>query len=125
MAITSTAEAAHVPAYLAPPVSPQAKKLCHTQLSEYLVLPEILKPKRVHHLHTRTSQEQTQGLQASLRSKLQWTTPHAEVEIKLQFKPGAVWLRKKTHNLPTKGRDYKLGIKSTGSTRQTLCLWNI
>ena len=27
--------------------------------------------------------------------------PHAEVEIKPQLKPGAVWLRKKTQNLPT------------------------
>ena len=51
MAITSTAEAAHVPAYLAPPVSPQAKKLCHTQLCEYLVLPEPLRPKQLNHLH--------------------------------------------------------------------------
>ena len=27
--------------------------------------------------------------------------PHAEVEIKPHLKPGAVWLKKKTQNLPT------------------------
>ena len=27
--------------------------------------------------------------------------PHVEVEIKPQLKPRAVWLRKKTQNLPT------------------------
>ena len=27
--------------------------------------------------------------------------PHAEVEIKSQLKPRAVWLRKRTQNLPT------------------------
>ena len=41
---------------------------------EYLVLPEPLKPKQLDHLHTWTSQGQTQVLQGSLRSKPQWTT---------------------------------------------------
>ena len=57
---------------------------CHTLLEhyisccpshqppEYLVLPEPLQPKQLHHLHT--SQGQTQALQGSLRSKPQWTT---------------------------------------------------
>ena len=49
--------------------------------------------------------------------------PHAEVEIKLQLKPrGSVTKEedpKPSHQL------YKLQIKSTQSTRQTLCLWNI
>ena len=49
--------------------------------------------------------------------------PHAEVEIKPQLKPrGSVAKEedpKPSHQL------YKLQIKSTQSTRQTLCLWNI
>ena len=35
---------------------------------EYLVLPEPLRPKQLHHLHTWPSQGQTQALQGSLRS---------------------------------------------------------
>ena len=49
--------------------------------------------------------------------------PHAEVEIKPQLKPrGSVTKEedpKPSHQL------YKLQIKSTQSTRQTRCLWNI
>ena len=49
--------------------------------------------------------------------------PHAEVEIKPQLKPGGSVAQeedsKPSHQL------YKLQIKSTWSTRQTLCLWNI
>jgi len=49
--------------------------------------------------------------------------PHAEVEIKPQLKPrGGVAKKedpKPSHQL------YKLQIKPTRSTRQTLCLWNI
>ena len=48
---------------------------------------------------------------------------YAEVEIKPQLKPrGSVTKEedpKPSHQL------YKLQIKSTQSTRQTLCLWNI
>ena len=49
--------------------------------------------------------------------------PRTEVEIKPQLKPrGSVAQEedsKPSHQL------YKLKIKSTQSTRQTLCLWNI
>ena len=41
---------------------------------EYLLLPEPLKPKQLHHFHNWTSQGQTQVLQGSLRNKPQWTT---------------------------------------------------
>jgi len=41
---------------------------------EYVVLPESLGPKHLHHLHTWPSQGQTQAFQGSLRSKPQWTT---------------------------------------------------
>ena len=41
---------------------------------EYLMLPEPLQPKQLHHCHTWPSQGQTQVLQGSLRSKPQWTT---------------------------------------------------
>ena len=51
------------------------------------MLPEPLGPKKLHHLHTWPSLGQTQVLQGSLRSKPQWTTLHAEVEIKPQLKP--------------------------------------
>ena len=50
-------------------------------------------------------------------------SPHAEMEIKPQLKPrGSVAKKegpKSSHQL------YKLQIKSTQSTRKTLCLWNI
>jgi len=49
--------------------------------------------------------------------------PHVEVEIKPQLKPRGSMAKeedpKPFHQL------YKLQIKSTGSTRQALCLWNI
>ena len=49
--------------------------------------------------------------------------PHAEVEIKQQLKSRDSVVKeedpKPSHQL------YKLQIKSTRSTRQTLCLWNI
>ena len=49
--------------------------------------------------------------------------PHTEVEIKPQLKPRGNVAKeedpKPSHQL------YKLQIKSPGSTRQTLCLWNI
>ena len=49
--------------------------------------------------------------------------PHAEVEMKPQLKPRGNVAKeeepKPSHQL------YKLQIKSTQSTRQTLCLWNI
>ena len=41
---------------------------------EYLVLPEPLHPKQLHHLHTWPSQGQTQALQGSPGRKPQWTT---------------------------------------------------
>ena len=49
--------------------------------------------------------------------------PHAEVEIKPQLKPrGSVT---KEEDLKPFHQLYKLQIKSTQSTRQTLCLRNI
>ena len=41
---------------------------------EYLVLPEPLRPKQLHHLHSWPSRGQTPVLQGSLRSKPQWMT---------------------------------------------------
>ena len=37
-------------------------------------MPESLRPKQLHHLHTWPSLGQTQVLQGSLKSKLQWKT---------------------------------------------------
>ena len=49
--------------------------------------------------------------------------PHAEVEMKSQLKPrGSV---AKEEDLKLSHQLYKLQIKSTRSTRQTLCLWNL
>ena len=49
--------------------------------------------------------------------------PHAEVEIKPQLKPrGSV---AKEEDPKPSHQQYRLQIKSTGSMRQTLCLWNI
>ena len=58
-----------------------------TPLSPSLVLPEPLGPKQPHTSTPEPSPGQTQVLQGSLRSKPQWTTLHAEVEIKPQLKP--------------------------------------
>ena len=45
-----------------------------TNSPEYLVLPEPLQPKQLHHLHTWPSLRQTQVLPGSLRSKPEWMT---------------------------------------------------
>ena len=75
------------------------------------MLPEPLRPKQLHHLHTWPLLGQIQVLQGSLRSKPQWMDdPHAEVEIKSQLKlKGSVVKKedpKPSHQL------YKLHIKS-------------
>ena len=65
---------------------------------EYLVLPEPLPPKKLHPpTHTRPSLGQAQVLQ----EQTPVDGPHAEVEMKPQWKPRAVWLSKKTQNLST------------------------
>jgi len=45
-----------------------------TNSPDYLMLPEPLQPKKLHHLDTWPSQGQPQVLQGSLRSKPQWMT---------------------------------------------------
>ena len=47
---------------------PSAAAALAANSPEYLVLPEPLRPKQLHHLHTWPSQGQTQALQGSLRS---------------------------------------------------------
>ena len=49
--------------------------------------------------------------------------PHAEMEIKPQLKPRAIVA--KEEDPKTSHQLYKLQIKSTRSTKQTFCLWNI
>ena len=75
---------------------------------EYLVLPEPLRPKQLHHLHTWPLQGQTQVLQGSLRSKLQWMTHIQRWKENHNLNPRAVWLRKKTPNLPTSSTSCRL-----------------
>ena len=49
--------------------------------------------------------------------------PHAEMEIKPQLKP---WCSVAEQEDPKYSHQlYKLQIKSTQSTKQTLCLWSI
>jgi len=48
--------------------------------------------------------------------------PHAEVEIKPQLKPRAVWLKKKTQKLPTSCTSCRL---NPNDKLGRLCLWNI
>ena len=76
---------------------------------EYLVLPEPLRPKQLYHLHTWPSQEQTPV-----------DDPHAGAEIKTQLRPRGSVIKeedpKPSHQL------YKLQIKSTRSTRQTVSI---
>ena len=102
---------------------------CHTLLGHYisaalaanppehLVLPEPLQPKQLPHLHT-----WPHGGNPSPPGQPQEQTL-VEVEIKPQLKPtGSVAKEedpKPSHQLN------KLMMKSTGLTRQTLCLWNI
>ena len=47
---------------------------------------------------------------------------YIEVEIKSQLKPGAVWLRKKTPNLPTSSRSCRLNPHDQLSR---LCVYGI
>ena len=62
------------------------------------MLPEPLPPKKLHPpTHTRPSLGQAQVLQ----EQTPVDGPHAEVEMKPQWKPRAVWLSKKTQNLST------------------------
>ena len=89
---------------------------------EYLRLPGLLRSKQLHHLHTESSLGKIQFLQGSLGSKPLGMT-HAEVEIKPQLKPRGSVAKKK--NPKPSHQWYKLQIKSTKSTRQILCLWNI
>ena len=49
--------------------------------------------------------------------------PYVEVEIKPQLKP--MDSVDKEEDLKRSHQLYKLQVKSTQSTRQTLCLWNI
>ena len=78
---------------------------------EYLLLPEPLRTKQLHHFHIWPSQRQTQALQGSLRSQTPVDDPHVEVEIKPQLKHrGSVAKEedpKPSHQL------YKLQIEST------------
>ena len=87
---------------------------------EYLVLPEPLQTKQLHHLHTLPLTGASPPGQPQEQIPVDDT--QVEVEIKLQLKPrGSVAKEdpKHSHQL------YKLQIKSKQSTRQTLCLWNI
>ena len=53
---------------------------------EYLVLPEPLTPKQLHHLHTWPSQGQIQDLPGHPQDQIPVDDTHAEVEIKPQLK---------------------------------------
>ena len=81
------------------------------------MLPETLQSKQLHHLHTWPSQLSPLG---QPQEQTPVDKPHAEVETKPQLKPrGSVAKEegpKSSHQL------YKLQVKSTWSTRQTLLM---
>ena len=86
------------------------------------MLPETLRPKQLPHLHA-CPHGANPGPPGQPREQTPGDDPHAEVEIKPQLKPrGSVTEEqdpKPSHQV------YKLQIKSTGSTGQTVCLWNL
>ena len=92
------------------------------QLPWVLVLPEPLEPKQLHHLHSWLSQGQIQVLQDSLKSKPQWTTYMQRWKQNHNWNPGAVWLRKKTSNLPTSWTSWRLNLHDQLSR---LCVYGI
>ena len=51
--------------------------------------------------------------------------PHEEVEIKPQLNPGAVWLRKKTQNLPTSCTSCRLNPQDQLGSRSRLWVYGI
>ena len=59
-----------------------------------------MQPRQLHHLHTWPSRGQTQVLQGSLGRKPLWTSHMQRWKKKHNWNPGAVWLSKKTQNLP-------------------------
>ena len=68
---------------------------------EYLVLPEPLRPKQLHHLHTWTSQGQTQALQGSSGANPSGQPTCRGGNKTTVETQGQWWLRKKTQNPPT------------------------
>ena len=80
-------------------------------------------PKQLHHLHTWPSLGAKPSPPGEPQEQTPVDDPHAEVEIKPQLKPRGSVAKKKDPK--PSHQPYKLWIKSTGSTRQTLCLWNI
>ena len=85
---------------------------CHTLLEHYisccpthqlpwvLVLPEPLRPKWLHQLHIWPLTGPNLSPPGQPQEQSPADDPDAEVEIKPQLKPRAVWLRKKTQNPP-------------------------
>ena len=82
-----------------------------TNSAEYLVLPEPLRPKHLHHLHTWPSQGQNSSPPGQPQEQSPVDNPPAEVEIKSQFKPRGSVANKKDQKPPH--QLYKLQIKST------------
>jgi len=83
----------------------------------YLVLSGFLWPKQLCHFHTCSSLGQAQVLLGNFRSKPLWMT-HTKVEIKTQLKPrGSV---AKEEDPKPSYQLYKLQVKSTWSTRQSV-----
>jgi len=89
-------------------IIPAGEAVC---VSAHLVLPGSRQPKQLQHLHSWSSQGQTQVLQGQPQEQTPVDNPHVEVEIKPQLKPrGSVAKEedpKPSHQL------YKLQIKST------------
>ena len=71
------------------------------QISEYLVLPESLWSKQLHHLHTWPSQGANPTLSGQPQEQTQLDHPYAEMEIKPQLKPRGSVAKEEDQNLPT------------------------
>ena len=87
------------------------------------MLPELLQTKQLHHSPPLALTEANPSPPGQPQEQTPVDNPHAEVEIKPQLKPRGNVAKeedpKLSHQL------YKLQIKSTQLTRQTLFLWNI
>ena len=94
-----------------------------TSIPAHVALPGSLRSKRLCPLHIQDSLGADAKPPGQPQEQTPVDSPHAGVEIKAQLKSrGSV---AKEDNGKTPHQMYKLQLKSTRSTRQTLCLWGI
>ena len=89
---------------------------------EYLVLPEPLQPKQLHHLHSWPSQGKPKSSRAASGANPSGRPTCRSGNKNHNLNPGAVWLKKKTQNLPTSFTSYRLNPRDQLGR---LCVWGI